>query len=109
LRFTGRTLVGLARSWTNSTGRAIAVVATPGRQPVVSDLDCVVIEGVDTAHVEQLGTVVDAALAWVNGQIESQIIVIRDDLLARGYDELLALPAPTLTIASSGSIKQRRT
>jgi hypothetical protein len=87
----------------------IAVVATPGHQPVVSDLDCVVIEGVDTAHVEQLGTVVDAALAWVNGQIESQIIVIREDLLARGYDELLALPAPTLTMASSGSIKQRRT
>jgi hypothetical protein len=86
----------------------IAVVAMPGHQPVVSDFDCVVIEGVDTAHVEQLGTVVNAALAWVNGQIESQIGVIRDDLLARGYDELMALPAPSLTMASSGSIKQRR-
>jgi hypothetical protein len=58
---------------------ALAIVAAPGHQPVVSDIDCMVMEGTDTAHIGQLGMVVDAALAWVNQEMDKQTEVIRVD------------------------------
>lgn len=76
----------------------VAIVGAPGHVPVVSDIDCMVMEGTDTAHIGQFGAVVDAALAWINHEIDAQIEVIRADLLARSYDDLIALPG-----AASGS------
>ena len=86
----------------------LAIVAAPGHQPVVSDIDCMVMEGTDTAHIGQLGTVVDAALAWVNQEMDDQAEVIRADLLARDYADLIALPPPMGNTPHTGSIRRRR-
>jgi len=47
----------------------VAIVGRPGHDPVVSDIDCLVMEGTDTAHIGQLGTVVDAALSWITQRL----------------------------------------
>jgi hypothetical protein len=86
----------------------LAIVAAPAHQPVVSDIDCMVMEGTDTAHIGQLGMVVDAALAWVNQEMDSQVAVIRADLSARDYADLIALPPPTGNTPHTGSVGQRR-
>jgi hypothetical protein len=87
----------------------LAIVGTPGHEPVVSDIDWMVMEGTDTAHIGQLGTVVNAALAWINREIDAQIEVIRADLLARSYEDLIALPgAASGTTPYTGSVGQRR-
>jgi hypothetical protein len=87
----------------------VAIVGAPGYEPVVSDIDCLVMEGTDTAHIGQLGAVVDAALAWVNQEIHALIEMIRADLLARSYDDLIALPGPAAgSTPYTGSIGQRR-
>ena len=86
----------------------IAIVGAPGHQPVVNDIDCVVMEGTDTAHIGQLRGVVDAALGWVNQEFDKQTEVIRADLLARKYYELIALPAPVVNTPYAGSIRRRR-
>jgi hypothetical protein len=86
----------------------LAIVAAPGHQPVISDIDCLVMEGTDTAHIGQLGLVVDAALAWVNQEMDDQTEVIRADLLARDYADLIALPPPTGSTPYKGSIGQPR-
>jgi hypothetical protein len=86
----------------------LAIVAAPGHQPVVSDIDCMVMEGTDTAHIGQLGMVVDAALAWVNQEMDSQVEVIRADLSARDYADLIALPPPIGNTPHTGSIGQGR-
>jgi hypothetical protein len=65
-----------------------------------------VMEGTDTAHIGQLGTVVDAALAWVNQEMDDQAEVIRADLLARDY--AVALPPPMGNTPHTGSIRRRR-
>ncbi len=64
--------------------------------------------GADTAHIGQLGTVVDAALAWVNQEMDDQAEVIRADLLARDYADLIALPPPMGNTPHTGSIRRRR-
>jgi hypothetical protein len=86
----------------------LAIVAAPGHQRVVSDIDCMVMEGTYTAHIGQLGTVVDAALAWVNQEMDDQAEVIRADLLARDYADLIALPPPMGNTPHTGSIRRRR-
>jgi hypothetical protein len=86
----------------------LAIVAQPGHEPVVSDIDCLVMEGNDTAHVGQLALVVDAALAWVNKTIDAQTEVIRADLSARSYADLIALPPPSGTVPFTGSISRNR-
>jgi hypothetical protein len=85
-----------------------AVVTVRGHNPMVSEVDCVVIEGVDTAHIDMLRSVVDAVLAWLNKELDKLKEAIRDDLLTRDYDKLIALPAPTTKTPQSGSIGQRR-
>jgi hypothetical protein len=87
---------------------ALAIVAAPGHQPVVSDIDCIVMEGTDTAHIGQLGMVVDAALAWVNQEMDKQTEVIRVDLLARDYADLIALPPPAGNTPYTGSVGRPR-
>jgi hypothetical protein len=86
----------------------LAIVAQPGYAPVVSDIDCLVMEGNDTAHIGQLAEVVDVALAWVNKKMDAQTEVIRADLSARSYAELNALPEPSGTVPFTGSIGRRR-
>ncbi len=56
--------------WMQAT--PLAIVGAQGYQPVVSDIDCMVIEGTDTAHIGQLGMVVNAALTWVNQEMDKQ-------------------------------------
>jgi hypothetical protein len=86
----------------------LAIVAKPGHEPVVSDIDCLVMEGNDTAHVGQLVQVVDAALAWVKKKMDAQTEVIRADLSARSYADLIALPSPSGTVPNTGSVGRNR-
>ena len=57
------------------------IIGTIAGQPSVGDIDCVVMEGADTAHIEQLTTVVDAARDWANQQFDRLTEAIRADLL----------------------------
>jgi hypothetical protein len=72
----------------------VAIVTVPGYDPKVSAVEWVVTERIDIAHIERLGRVVDAALAWVAQEWDRQAEAIRAELLTRDYDELIALTAP---------------
>jgi hypothetical protein len=67
-----------------------------------------VMEGTDTAHIGQLGMVVDAALARVNREMDNHVVVIRDDQSEKDYADLIALPPPTGNTPHTGSIGHGR-
>jgi hypothetical protein len=86
----------------------VAIVSNPGHEPVISDVDCIIMVGTNTANIERLSRVIDAALSWVKAEYDAQTEAIRGDLLARDYDDLIALPAPTFNTPYEGSVSQPR-
>jgi hypothetical protein len=87
-----------------------AIVADAGsNHPTCGEVGCVVLEGTDTAHVGQLRTVVDAALAWITQEIDNRTDTIRADFESRDYDALAAMPPPPgIKTPHTGSIGDRR-
>jgi hypothetical protein len=76
---------------------------------VVSDIDCMVMEGTDTAHIGQLRIVVDAACDWITQEIDKHTEAIRADLVARDHNALMAMPPPPVgNTPHTGSIRRRR-
>lgn len=86
-----------------------AVLRKRGHAQVIGDVNCVVLEGLDTARIGQLREVVDTAAAWVQQEFDKHAEDIRQNLRQRNYDDLIALPAPTFNTPTTGSIGQRRT
>ena len=75
----------------------------------MTEVDCIVVEGTDTAHVGQLRTVVDAAWNWVTQEIVNRTEEIRTDLQSRDFSELVVLPPPPgIQTPHTGSIGKRR-
>ena len=94
--------------WMQTTPYAI-VGDAGNNQPTVGDIDWIVMEGTDTAHIGQLRTVVDAACDWIMQEIDTRTEAIRADLQARGYDALMAMPPPPVgNTPHAGSIRKRR-
>lgn len=85
-----------------------ANVHKPGHQTVLGDVDCMVVEGMDTANIERLGTVVDTALAWVGEKYGQLREAIRSDLLSRSYDDLMALPMSQFNTPYRDSVARPR-
>jgi hypothetical protein len=85
-----------------------AVVTKRGHNPAVNDVDCVVIEGVETAHIDLFRKVVDTALTWVQTEFGKLRESIRGDLAKWDHDDLMALPLPTTKTPTAGSIGQTR-
>jgi hypothetical protein len=75
---------------------------------MVSEVHCVVMEGVDTAHIALLRKLVDAAIAWTTSEFDALRETIRNDLMTRGYNTLIALNAPTAKTPTTGSIGHAR-
>jgi hypothetical protein len=74
-------------------------------QATLGDINCVVLEGTETAHIGQLRTVVDAACDWIAQQIDAHTEAIRADLQGRAYSALAAMPRPPkLDLPTTGSI-----
>jgi hypothetical protein len=70
-----------------------AIYADAGNdRPTLGDINCVVLEGTDIAHIGQLRTVVDAACDWITQQIDSHTKAIRADLQGRTYSAVAAMP-----------------
>jgi hypothetical protein len=85
-----------------------ASVRKRGQQPTLGNIDCLVVEGVDTANIGQLSTVINTALVWVDGEFNRLRDAIRADLLARGYDDLMALPVPHFATPYRDSVARPR-
>lgn len=79
-----------------------------GQQPILGEIDCLVVEGVNTADIEELGTVIDTALAWVNEEFDRLRRTIRSELLALGHNGLMALPVSQFDTPYRGSVARPR-
>lgn len=78
-------------------------------QPMLGDINCVVLEGTDIKHIGQLRIVVDAACEWIAQQIDNHTEAIRADLQGRAYRDLAAMPPPpSIHLPRTRSIAQRR-
>lgn len=74
-------------------------------KPSVTEIDCIMMEGTDTAHIGQLKAVVEAAGEWVEEAINSLAGEIRTDLLGRAYSEVAAMKRPPdVKLPNTGSI-----
>jgi hypothetical protein len=79
------------------------------KQPTVGEINCLVMEGTDTAHIGQLSAVIDAACDWITTEIDRHTEVIRANLQGRDYDDLMAMPPPPgINTPHTGSITRRR-
>jgi hypothetical protein len=77
-------------------------------QPKFGDINCVVLEGFDHAHIGQLRSVVEAACKWITEQIEVHTEAIRTDLQGRAYSAVAAMPPPpSINLPHTGSIGHR--
>jgi hypothetical protein len=94
--------------WTQAV--PYALLADAGNdEPDLGDINCVVLEGTDYAHIAQLRSVVFYACNWIGLEIERHTEVIRAELQGRTYSELEALPPPLTTdLPTPGSIAKKR-
>ena len=92
--------------WLRAT--SYAVVRKRGHDQVVGDVNCIVTEGIDTDHIPMLRQIVDTCLAWVGEEFDRRAGVIRTELAARDYDDLMALPGPGFQTPQTSSLGQRR-
>jgi hypothetical protein len=90
------------------TPSTYAAIRKPGKEPLIGTIDCLVVEGMDTASIGELSTVINVALAWVNAELDRLRGVIRTDLLTRSYDELMTLPVPQFNTPYRDSVPRRR-
>jgi hypothetical protein len=83
-----------------------AIYADAGNnQPKLGDINCIVLEGTDIAHIGQLRTVVDGACDWITQRIDSHTEAIRADLQGRTYSAVAAMPPPpSIKLPHTGSI-----
>jgi hypothetical protein len=87
-----------------------AIYADAGNnQAKFGDINCVVLEGTDIAHIGQLRTVVDAACDWITEQIDIHTEAIRADLQGRAYSAVAAMPPPpSIELPHTGTIGKPR-
>jgi hypothetical protein len=87
-------LIHDVNAWTQAS--PMAVVGPEGGEEKIRDVICVRIEGItqNAGDIRNLGSLIDAALPWVESKVDDLSAQIKSQLEARDYDILLAQPEP---------------